>query len=290
MNILFIGENPLQRVLYHQLQPQKAFAIGSEKWPSPVTVGKLKFQEKRMILNWMKLNKVSFALPLCAEPIEVGLMDYLKLRRQRVFGPLQRLLTKWQDPREYLSLISKFQLPLKEFYFFDQVEKGMEFLRNIQKFPIYIKSWNPSRRVQVFSLQQAQEILQKMLRPAKSADTPPKWVSMEPPLPGPEIYLYVLADGKNLLPLDGVEVVKQDDQGFPFPYIQVAKTPTPLLDEKVWKKLDKEILLWLNHLFTASRIQFRGLFEIQLKLTPKGPCILDIQFFSEPPAFLPLLT
>lgn len=292
MNILLLGENPRGDFLVQKLTSSRnhLFGIpGKPGWKGRVECQSIDYNYSRKILGWIREKKIDLTLAMEPSAGEKGLLDYLVKKYQKVFGPLKKLVEWKKNPQNFYGTLIKYGLPLKDFRLFEDQDKARAHISSLDHYPLYFKDMNQKQTWLIQTEEEAQEKIAAVLEQPKAVDAPRNILSIEEILSGEEIYFYCLLDGDNTLPLGPVRVHKSDDLHNPFPYAMAAYTPWQGLSSHQYQALERDILLPLNHLFTAEKMKFRGLIEIQMKFTPGGPKVLDMDILWEPIAFLPLL-
>lgn len=119
-------------------------------------------------------------------------------------------------------------------------------------------------------------------------------VIIEERLEGPEVSIFALCDGRNLVILDAAQDHKRLQEGDRGPNTggMGAFCPSPLVDGPLMSLVQSKILVPIVDAMRRDEIEFRGLLYAGLMLTPAGPKVLEFNVrFGDPEcqALLPRL-
>ncbi|HUU53390.1 MAG TPA: phosphoribosylamine--glycine ligase [Armatimonadota bacterium] len=219
-------------------------------------------------------------------PLAAGIVDVLKGRGLRVFGPERKAAVLEGSKIWCKQILSKYGIPTGCFVTFDQVEEAMSYVET-QEPPIVVKADGlaAGKGVTVAqTVEEAQAAIQAAMVEGAFGEGGRR-VIVEEYLSGPEVSVEALSDGENLYPLPSAQDHKRafdDDQG-PNTGGMGCYSPVPLLTEELFEEAMETIMRPTVRAMQEEGRPYVGCLYGGLVLTDEGLRVLEFNCrFGDP--------
>ena len=293
MRVIVVGQGGREHALVWKL---KASPLVSEIWLTGTNPGA---QELAEVFAWNSepAHLVEFAHRVAADlvivgpeaPLVAGLSDALAEAGIKCFGP-RKAAARLEGSKAFAKqIMERAQVPTAHYQSFGELEPALQYLQN-HPLPVVVKDSGlaAGKGVQIaHDLAQASSAVRAILT------KPGAEVVIEEFLPGSEVSLLALVDGKNILPLLPAQDHKQllDQDLGPMTGGMGAYCPFPLSQEETLNLCQLTIAPVVKELAQIGII-YQGILYAGLMLTASGPKVLEYNVrFGDPEtqAILPLL-
>ncbi|TVQ83363.1 MAG: phosphoribosylamine--glycine ligase, partial [Phycisphaeraceae bacterium] len=220
------------------------------------------------------------------DALAAGIADALTNDNTAVFGPSRDAAMLEADKGFAKQLMRSASIPTGEARVFRHHEEALAYIQS-RETPQVVKASGLAAGKGVFipkSLEDAEEALSRLMRQREfgaAGDT----VVIEDRLSGPEVSVFALVDGRNILMLDACQDHKRIGDGDTGPNTggMGAYCPTPLIDPYTLQRVERDIIVATVDALRREGIEYRGVLYAGLMLTPAGPKVLEFNArFGDP--------
>jgi len=248
----------------------------------------IKETDAEKLLYFSKAEKMDLVLVVSDDALAAGVVDEFQKAGFRTWGP-----TKAAAKIEWSKTFSKdfmrrHNLPTAKFETFNNFEKAKEYVKD-QSLPIVIKANGLALGKGVVicpDQESAYETLENFMIKKIFGESGSE-VVIEEFMEGPEISIHVFSDGKNYKMFPVSQDHKKIGEGNTGPNTGGigAITPLPFVDEKLFKKIEEDIVAPAIRGLVAEGTPFVGILYPGLMLTKDGPNLLEFNArFGDPEA------
>lgn len=226
------------------------------------------------------------------DPLALGLVDALKEKGIRAFGPSRAGAQLEADKAFSKKMMRDASIPTAEGRTFTSLKSAIAFVETRTE-PLVVKAAGLAKGKGVIlcadpveALDAVRNIMEKKLF-GDAGNT----VVIEERLEGPEISLLAFVDGTNAYLLEGAQDHKrigENDTG-PNTGGMGAYSPAPLLTDAVLDKVQRETIVPLLDSLRRNDIEYKGILYIGLMLTAGGAKVLEFNARFGDPECQPLL-
>lgn len=230
--------------------------------------------------NGIGLTMVGPEALLCA-----GIVDEFRKRGLRIVGP-DAFAAQLEGSKAFAkAFMERHGLPTARSAVFTQLEPALEYIRK-EGAPIVIKADGLAAGKGVVVAQELSEAEAAVKACFDGAfGSAGARVVIEECLFGEEASILALCDGKSILPLASSQDHKRaldGDQG-PNTGGMGAYSPAPVVTDKLWQVVDKQILQPFLKGVQADGLYFRGIIYAGIMVTTEGPKLLEFNVrFGDP--------
>lgn len=226
------------------------------------------------------------------EPLFLGIKDALEKKNFNVFGPSLKGAILEKEKAFAKRFMEKYNIPTAKYRIFEDPRKAQEYIKTKAP-PMVVKASGPALgkgSIVCFSKEEANQAIKKIMVDkifGKAGDK----VVIEDYLEGEEASIMILTNGKDYLPLltsQDHKPIYDGDKG-PNTGGMGAYAPTPLVNEDLSKRIEKEIINPLLEGLSAERIEFKGVLYIGLMITKNLPYVLEFNVRFGDPELQPVL-
>ncbi len=240
-------------------------------------------------------NKIGLIVVGPEDPLANGIVDDLRRRRLKVFGPNKKAARIESSKVFSKEFMRKYHIPTSPFKVFDSAAEAIGFCNSVE-YPIVIKADGLAAGkgvVVVKSRQQAEEVIHRMMT-RKAFGKAGNKILIESFLTGQEVSILALTDGKTIIPMISSQDHKQALDGDRGPNTggMGAYSPTDFIDDEMMEMINDHILQRTLAGFNEEGISYKGILYAGLMLTAHGPKVLEFNCrFGDPETqvVLPLL-
>ncbi|BAM02457.1 phosphoribosylamine--glycine ligase [Phycisphaera mikurensis] len=225
--------------------------------------------------------------PLCA-----GLADRLAAPGRAVFGPVAEAAKLEGDKAWAKDLMRGALIPTADSRTFTRHEPARAYAE-ARETPVVVKAAGLAKGKGVLVTRSAEEAVAAVddLMLKKSFGGAGETVIIEERLAGQEVSVLALVDGQNLRVLDPAQDHKAVGEGDTGPNTggMGAYCPTPVLDEKTLRVIEREVLVRAVDALRRGGVAFRGVLYAGMMLTAGGPKTLEFNTRFGDPETQPLM-
>lgn len=240
-------------------------------------------------------NKIGLVVVGPEDPLAGGIVDELRRRRLKVFGPGKKAAKLESSKVFSKEFMRKYHIPTAPFKVFETPASAIGFC-NAVEFPVVIKADGLAAGkgvVVVKNRQQAEEVIHNMMTKRAFGKAGNK-ILIESFLTGQEVSIMAMTDGKTIMPMVSSQDHKQALDGDRGPNTggMGAYSPTSFTDEESMELIRDHILNRTINGLNEEGITYKGVLYAGLMLTSQGPKVLEFNCrFGDPEtqAVLPLL-
>lgn len=222
------------------------------------------------------------------EPLAQGLADALASLHTLVFGPNKAAAMLEADKAWAKRLMRASLIPTAEARFFKDAAEAEEYVRSREESQSHVvKAAGLAKGKGVIvcaSGPEALDAIDRMLVKREFGEAASE-IIIEERLEGPEVSVFALTDGRDLVILDALQDhkrLKEHDLG-PNTGGMGAFTPTPLMNAKLMSDIQRKVLVPTIDALRREGIEYRGLLYAGIMLTPAGPKVLEFNVrFGDP--------
>ncbi len=222
------------------------------------------------------------------EPLAEGLADALACADTLVFGPTKAAAMLEADKAWSKRLMRGSLIPTADARAFKEADQAEDYIRSRESAtPHVVKAAGLAKGKGVVVCRDGPEALdavQRMLVRREFGEAGSE-ILIEERLEGPEVSVFALTDGRDLVILDACQDhkrLKENDEG-PNTGGMGAYSPTPVMTAKVMAEVQRKILVPTLDALRREGIEYRGVLFAGLMLTPAGPKVLEFNVrFGDP--------
>ncbi len=299
-NILIVGsggrEHALCKKLKESSRVEKIYVLpgnaGTSDIAENIDIDPLNFKE---ITDFAKAKEIDMSFVGPEKPLVEGIVDYFNKEGLKIFGP-NKQAARLEGSKVYAKRVMEdCGIPTAKFSTFENSDEALNFIKDCD-FPVVVKAEGlaAGKGVLIVENQQEAEAAITKIMEDRYFGEAGKRVLIEEFLKGEEATIMVFSDGKTYYPMVSAQDHKQVGEGDTGPNTggMGAYAPTPLVDEKVKNKVDKQIITPLFTYLNNHGIEFKGVLFIGLMINKGQPKVLEFNVrFGDPEAqvVLPLL-
>lgn len=253
---------------------------------------------KAEIIQFCQQQAIDLVVIGPEDPLVEGLVDDLKAVKIRAFGPSAAAAELEGSKVFCKDLLRNANIPTADYQTFRSADEASRFIKDRypesgQEVPVVIKADGLAAGKGVIVCSTRGEALDAIHRVAgaKEFGQAGDRLIVEERLTGPEASILAITDGSTIIPLPAAQDHKpafDGDQG-PNTGGMGAYSPTPMVDEEMLAKVERDILVPVVHAMKRARRPFRGVLYAGLMLTAAGPKVLEFNVRFGDPECQPLL-
>ena len=281
MNIAIIGSGGREHSICHQLSKSKLVSkiyclpgnAGTKKIANNISLDTNNFF---IIYKKIKLLKIDIVIIGPEQPLVGGLVDYLKKKKVKVFGP-SKYAAKLEGSKAFVkNICKKYKIPTANFKTCTNINQVKKFLKKI-KMPIVVKADGIAAGKGVIICKSSNQVLNNCREIFKGKFKSSKKLVLEEFLSGEELSMFFLVDKKNFLVFGSAQDHKrvgEKDQG-PNTGGMGAYSPAPILSKKLEVKIIEKIVKpTLKHL-KKNKNPFTGFLYAGLMIRNGDPFLIE---------------
>lgn len=238
------------------------------------------------LLAFAKKEKINLTVPGPEAPLVAGIADVFNREGIAIFGPTKAGAALEGSKIFAKDLMRRHMIPTGEYRTFSSLKAANEYLENVNG-RVVVKADGLAAGKGVVVCEdraEAAEAVLRMLEGGEFGDAG-RNVVMEEFLQGEEVSILAVTDGHTIIALDSSQDHKAAYDGDKGPNTggMGAISPSPLISNKLYKQIEKQILVPVVHGLRVEGIQYKGVIYAGLMLTDAGPKVLEFNCrFGDP--------
>jgi len=309
MRILVIGSGAREHALVWKIAQSK---LVDKIFSAPGNAGILQqaecldisSEDITRLLDFARKEKIDLTVVGPEAPLAKGIVDEFMHYKLRIFGP-NKLAAKLEASKVFAKeLMAKYKVPTASFKIFS-AEGGSAYAGDINDAYKYIDKIGAPCVVKADGLAQGKGVIvAKTIAEAKEAvklimeervfGEAGKRIIIEDYLEGQEASIIVITDSREVIPLASSQDHKRvfDQDKGPNTGGMGAYSPTPIVDESLFKEIMTKIIYRIIDGLVTEGIDYRGALYAGIMITKDGPFVLEFNVrFGDPEtqAILPRL-
>ena len=298
MNVLIVGNGGREHALAWKLAKSPR---ASRVFVAPGNAGTAQDAENvdisatdvPRLVRFAKENHVALTVVGPEAPLAAGLVDALSAQELRVFGPTKAAAELEASKVFCKDLLRHADVPTADYQVFRSAHDAATYLKDREDVPVVVKADGLAAGKGVFVCSGRDEALAAVQRIAGEREfgDAGNLLVIEERLDGQEASVLAITDGRTILTLPPAQDHKRafdGDQG-PNTGGMGAYCPTPLVDERMLRTVEEQVLVPTVHAMKRARRPFRGVLYSGLMLTNQGPKVLEFNVRFGDPECQPLL-
>lgn len=252
----------------------------------------LKADDIASIVSAAKEKKIDLVVVGPEDPLAAGMVDAVRAEGIMCFGPIGQAAKIEADKAFAKQLMRSASVPTAEARIFDDFERAKNYVLSRDE-GVVVKAAGLAKGKGVFVCPepyQAVRPLEQIMVEKIFGEAGDK-VVIEELLFGQEASVLALCDGKNIYTLEPCQDHKPIGDGDTGPNTggMGAYSPTPIVDEQMLTKIEKDILVPIIDAIFRSIGRYEGCLYAGLMITPAGPKVLEFNCRFGDPETQPLM-
>jgi len=283
MNILIVGGGGREHALVWKLSQSKDVtkiycAPGNPGISELAESVPIEAKEIRALLKFAKHNAIDFTVVGPEEPLILGIVDLFKKEGLKIFGPDSRASHLEGSKAFTKYLLRKHGIPTASFKVCETIDTARSHINDFS-LPCVLKADGIAAGKGVFvceTLDQAGEAIDLIMKQKKYGSAG-DLVVIEEFLRGEEASMLALTDGQTIAMLPSSQDHKpifDDDKG-PNTGGMGAYSPAPVVDDKIYDLVERDVLLATVHAMNMEERPYNGVLYAGLMIDEEGPRVLE---------------
>jgi phosphoribosylamine---glycine ligase len=238
------------------------------------------------IVSFAQAHAIDLTIPGPELPLTLGLVDELRARGLRCFGPT-RAAAQLEGSKAFAKdLMRRFKVPTGFFSSFTEAEDAIRYVHEVGA-PIVVKADGLAAGKGVLICQsgtEAEEAIDKIMRWRLFGDAG-STIVIEEFLAGEELSFMALSDGETVLPLASSQDHKRAFDGDTGPNTggMGAYSPAPVCTAELHERIMREIMIPMVGGLAERKILYTGVLYAGIMITADGPKVLEFNVrFGDP--------
>jgi len=281
MNIALIGSGGREHALCNQIakssKVNKLYCIpgnaGTSKKAININVDFLNFN---LLLKTIRKFKIDLVIIGPEEPLVKGIVDFLKKKKIKVFGP-NKYASKLEGSKAFMkSLCKKNKIPTAQFKICKNKTDVLNFLKKI-KMPLVVKADGLAAGKGVSICMSRHEVKKTSARIFAGKFKSSKKVILEEFLQGEEASFFVVVDEKSFSYMGSAQDHKRVGEGETGPNTggMGAYSPAPLITKKIEKRVIEKIIKPTLLALKRKGKPFTGFLYAGLMIKNNNPFLIE---------------
>ena len=281
MNIALIGSGGREHALCNQIaessKVNKLYCMPGNAGTSKKAINiNIDFLNFNLLFNTIKKFKIDLVIIGPEEPLVRGLVDFLKKKKIKVFGP-NKYASKLEGSKAFMkSLCKKNKIPTAQFKICKNKKDVTNFLKKI-KMPLVVKADGLAAGKGVSICMSHYEVKKKSNEIFAGKFKSSKKVILEEFLQGEEASYFVIVDKKKFLYMGSAQDHKRVGEGETGPNTggMGAYSPAPLITKKIEKKIIDQIIKPTLLALKKKKKPFTGFLYAGLMIKDNNPFLIE---------------
>ncbi|MEZ0535900.1 phosphoribosylamine--glycine ligase [Caldicellulosiruptoraceae bacterium PP1] len=256
----------------------------------------MKINDFKAIADFCVYNSIDFVIVGPDNPLADGIVDFLKSRGIKTFGP-SKMASEIESSKVFSkNLMKKYLIPTASYECFNNSSNAIQYTKNKNRYPIVIKADGLALGKGVYIAYNEDEAIcaiNEIMVDKKFGESGSKIV-IEEYLEGFETSFFIISDGKNIVPLTTAKDYKKafDQDKGPNTGGMGSYSPNNMVDKKTYEYILENIMEKTVYAMNKEGRPFVGVLYGGLILTQDGPKVLEFNArFGDPEtqAIMPLI-
>ena len=281
MNIALIGSGGREHALCNQIaessKVNKLYCMPGNAGTSKKAINiNIDFLNFNLLFNTIKKFKIDLVIIGPEEPLVRGLVDFLKKKKIKVFGP-NKYASKLEGSKAFMkSLCKKNKIPTAQFKICKNKKDVTNFLKKI-KMPLVVKADGLAAGKGVSICMSHYEVKKTSARIFAGKFKSSKKVILEEFLQGEEASFFVVVDEKSFSYMGSAQDHKRVGEGETGPNTggMGAYSPAPLITKKIEKKIIDQIIKPTLLALKKKKKPFTGFLYAGLMIKDNNPFLIE---------------
>ena len=281
MNIGLIGNGGREHALCQKIHESKLIKkiicfpgnAGTAKIAKNIKVNILNFRE---IHQLVKFHKIDLVIVGPEEPLVKGLVDYLRKKKIKVFGP-NKFASRLEGSKAFMKKVCKSNnIPTADYKICKNKKDVLNFLKK-SKLPLVVKADGLAAGKGVTICSSKKKVLKISEEIFKGKFKSSKKIVLEEFLEGEEASYFVIADKKTFKFFGTAQDhkrVKENDKG-PNTGGMGAYSPAKIIDKKLEKKIINKIIKPTFFALKKKKIYYTGFLYVGLMIQDNEPYLIE---------------
>ena len=281
MNIGLIGNGGREHALCQKIHESKLIKkiicfpgnAGTAKIAKNIKVNILNFRE---IHQLVKFHKIDLVIVGPEEPLVKGLVDYLRKKKIKVFGP-NKFASRLEGSKAFMKKVCKSNnIPTADYKICKNKKDVLKFLKR-SKLPLVVKADGLAAGKGVTICSSKKKVLKISEEIFKGKFKSSKKIVLEEFLEGEEASYFVIADKKTFKFFGTAQDhkrVKENDKG-PNTGGMGAYSPAKIIDKKLEKKIINKIIKPTFFALKKKKIYYTGFLYVGLMIQDNEPYLIE---------------
>ena len=281
MNIGLIGSGGREHALCQKIHESKLIKkiicfpgnAGTAKIAKNIKVDILNFRE---IHQLVQLHKIDLVIVGPEEPLVRGLVDYLRKKKIKVFGP-DKFASRLEGSKAFMKKVCKSNnIPTADYKICKNKKDVLNFLKK-SKLPLVVKADGLAAGKGVTICSSKKKVLRISEQIFKGKFKSSKKIVLEEFLVGEEASYFVIADKKTFKFFGTAQDhkrVKENDKG-PNTGGMGAYSPAKIIDKKLEKKIINKIIKPTFFALKKKKIYYTGFLYVGLMIQDNEPYLIE---------------
>ncbi len=247
------------------------------------------------LADFVEKNSIDLTIVGPEIPLVDGIVDVFKQRGLLIFGSSKNA-SRLEGSKIYMkNFLARYNIPTASYIQTNDTIKAYDFIDSLS-LPIVVKADGlcAGKGVIIANSKDEAKIAAKDMLSGKSFGDAGKSIIIEEFLDGYELSVFAVCDGKNYKILPAVQDHKRllDGDKGPNTGGMGAYAPTPLIDEKLYKKIEKQVVIPTLKGMQEEGSPYTGVLFIGLMIINDEPIVLEYNVrFGDPECevLMPLL-
>ena len=281
MNIGLIGSGGREHALCQKIHESKLIKkiicfpgnAGTAKIAKNIKVDILNFREIHQLIQFHKIDLVIVGPE---EPLVRGLVDYLRKKKIKVFGP-DKFASRLEGSKAFMKKVCKSNnIPTADYKICKNKKDVLNFLKK-SKLPLVVKADGLAAGKGVTICSSKKKVLKISEEIFKGKFKSSKKIVLEEFLEGEEASYFVIADKKTFKFFGTAQDhkrVKENDKG-PNTGGMGAYSPAKIIDKKLEKKIINKIIKPTFFALKKKKIYYTGFLYVGLMIQDNEPYLIE---------------
>ncbi len=281
MNIGLIGSGGREHALCQKIHESKLIKkiicfpgnAGTAKIAKNIKVDILNFREIHQLIQFHKIDLVIVGPE---EPLVRGLVDYLRKKKIKVFGP-DKFASRLEGSKAFMKKVCKSNnIPTADYKICKNKKDVLNFLK-MSKLPLVVKADGLAAGKGVTICSSKKKVLNISEEIFKGKFKSSKKIVLEEFLEGEEASYFVIADKKTFKFFGTAQDhkrVKENDKG-PNTGGMGAYSPAKIIDKKLEKKIINKIIKPTFFALKKQKIYYTGFLYVGLMIQDNEPYLIE---------------
>ncbi len=289
MNVLIIGSGAREYSIGLALKKESKvsklyFAPGNGM--SDTLGENISINDFNLLADFAEKNRIDLTIVGPEAPLVGGIVDIFKERGLKIFGP-SKDAARLEGSKVFMkNFLKKYKIPTAKYIQTHEYDKAVEFIKTLDA-PIVIKADGLCAGKGVIIAQSRDEAASAAfdMLSGKSFGDAGKKIIVEEYLDGYELSLFAICDGKDYKLLPAAQDHKRlldGDQG-PNTGGMGAYAPTPLINEKLYEKIENDIIKPTLLGMQKEKMPYEGVLFLGIMVVDNEPKVLEYNVrFGDP--------